>query len=158
MNPTEANEMKPLTHKEAVRRIVNWLRGSRGCGVVLAELSTQNTETPDAIGFHGIGGSILVECKISRADFLADRNKVFRRDEELGMGDLRYFATPPRLLKAEDLPTNWGLLEIEPHRIREVVEAVDKTACKRAEVKMLTSVIRRLELSTAVFVREERTE
>lgn len=76
----------------------------------MAELSTANTETPDVIGWHGNGGSILIECKVSRSDFLADKNKVFRRDEDLGMGDVRYFAAPIGLLCADEMPAGWGLV------------------------------------------------
>ncbi len=150
MNTTEI-----LTHKRAVQRITNWLRNSKRCGVVMAELATQNHETPDCIGWHGMGGSLLVECKTSRADFHADKQKNFRHYEEMGMGDLRYFATPPALLKPADLPEGWGLLEIHEHRIMEVVPAAPKPANKQCEVKMLMSAIRRLEISTAVFVQME---
>lgn len=143
------------SHRELVRRAGAWLRNRKNCGVVMEELATQNNETPDALGFYGAGGSILIECKTSRADYLADKIKIFRRCEEIGMGDARYFATPKGLLKPDELPEGWGLLEIGEHQIREVKEATHKPANKRAEVKMLMSAIRRLELSTAVFVREE---
>lgn len=139
--------MNELTHKRAVQRITNWLRNSKRCFVVMAELATQNNETPDCIGWYGSGGSLLVECKISRSDFHSDKGKNFRRYEEMGMGDLRYYAA--------DLPAGWGLLEIHEHCIKEVVEATHKTANKQCEVKMLMSAIRRLEISTAVFVQME---
>lgn len=145
-------------HKTLVKQAAAWLRNRKNCNVVFAELSTQNNETPDAIGFHVAGGSILVECKASRADYLADKNKIFRRCEEIGMGDARYFAAPKGLLKPDELPEGWGLLEMSEHQTREIKEANHKAANKRAEVKMLMSAIRRLELSTAVFVREEHND
>jgi len=148
-------QTKPITHKELVRRAVAWLRYAQKCGVVLAELRTQNTETPDALGFHGAGGSILIECKVSRADFLADQNKIFRRCAEIGMGDQRYFMMPKGLIVPAETPPGWGLLEVTPCQIRIAMPAGHKHANKRAEVAMLTSVIRRLELSTAVFVQPE---
>jgi hypothetical protein len=147
--------MPELTHKAAVRRVVNWLRNTRSCSVVLAELTTAISETPDALGFYGNGGSILIEVKVSRSDFLADKNKWFRSHEEQGVGNLRYFAAPKGLLKKEEIPEGWGLLEIHEHSIREVKEPVHQTANKQNEVKMLMSVLRRLEISTAVFVRAE---
>lgn len=143
------------SHRELVKRAGAWLRNRKNCGVVMEELATQNNETPDALGFYGAGGSILVECKCSRADYLADKAKIFRRCEEMGMGDARYFATPKGLVKPDELPEGWGLLEVGEHKIREIKEATNKPANKRAEVKMLMSAIRRLEISTAVFVREE---
>lgn len=66
-----------LTHKNAVKRMVLWLRNSRGCAVVMAERSsTYVIEKPDVIGWKSNSASILIECKVSRSDFLADKLKV----------------------------------------------------------------------------------
>jgi hypothetical protein len=150
------NVLQP-THKQAVRRMALWLRNSSEwrCPVVMAELATQNNETPDVLGFYGNGGSVLIECKVSRADFLADRAKSFRHYEETGMGDLRMFAAPPGIITVADLPEGWGYLEMREAQIRKIAEPVFKSANKTAEVKMLMSSIRRLEIATAVFVRVE---
>lgn len=144
-----------FTHKALVRKASAWMRNRKNCGIVCAELATANHETPDVIGFYGLGGSILVECKVSRADFCADKNKLFRRVEEMGMGDVRYFAAPKGMISPLDLPEGWGLLEMTEGRTYETKQPILKEANKRAEVKMLMSVLRRLEISTAVFVREE---
>lgn len=149
------SEVITLTHKQAVRRVSAWLKYSKACSVVMAELATKNSETPDAIGFHGHGASILVECKVSRSDFLADKHKFFRRDEDRGVGDARYFAAPKGIISEQELPEGWGLLVIHATRIDLAVEPKLKTANKRAEVIMLMSAIRRLEISTAVYVRHE---
>lgn len=133
----------------------NWLKWTKKCTVVATDLRTQNNETPDVIGFYGAGGSTLIECKISRSDFLADRIKLFRKYEDMGVGDLRYFAAMPSILKPEDLPAGWGLLEVMEHGIRELIKPAFKEANKRAEVKILMSILRRLEISAAVFVRQE---
>lgn len=147
--------MSDMTHKAAVRRVGNWLKNSRSCGIVVTELSTACHETPDAIGFYGSGGSILVEVKVNRSDFLNDRNKSFRVMPETGMGDRRYFAAPPDVIKPGDDLGSWGLLEIREHQIKVVREAVPQEAKKVSELKLLMSAMRRLEISTAVFVREE---
>lgn len=145
---------KQITHKEAVKRMSLWLRNSHGCSVVFAELVASIEEHPDVIGWkHGL--STLVECKVSRADFLADKNKRFRKIEDMGMGDIRYFAAPPGVLLAEDMPDGWGLLEIRDRQVRKIKDAEVKPANKAHEVIMLASAIRRLEISTAVFVRQE---
>lgn len=167
--PTRTNEAERIagfaapsgyapSHRELVKRAGAWLRNRKNCGVVMEELATQNNETPDAIGFYGAGGSILVECKTSRSDYLADKNKIFRRFDEMGMGDARYFAAPKGIIRPDELLEGWGLLEVGEHQIREIKEATHKPANKRAEVKMLMSAIRRLEISTAVFVREEHND
>lgn len=152
--------MSDMTHKAAVRRIGNWLKNSRSCSIVITELSTACRETPDAIGFHGGEGgynvgSILVECKVNRSDYLSDRTKSFRAMPETGMGDVRYFAAPPGIIKPDDDLGDWGLLEIREHQIKEIRSAKPQPANKNSELKLLMSAMRRLEISTAVFVREE---
>lgn len=100
-----------VTHAELVSLAEKWL-WRQGCGVVFAELSTLATpETPDAIGFRTTT-SILVECKATRADFLADKNKPFRRDPSRGMGDWRFYLTPKGLVTKDELPEGWGLIEV----------------------------------------------
>jgi len=134
-----------------------WLRGGAkySCSVVMAELATQNQETPDVLGFYGPGCSVLIECKVSRSDFLADKKKSFRQLEDWGMGDKRYYAAPKGMLSPDELPEGWGLLEICGRYVREKKLPDNKPAEKRAEVKMLMSAIRRLEISSAVFVQHE---
>ena len=53
----------------------------------------------------------MVECKITRDDFLADRDKPFRQKPARGVGSERFYLTPPVLIKLEELPPGWGLLE-----------------------------------------------
>lgn len=100
-----------MTHQKLVQKAVAWLRGYR-CGVVLSEQACVNGEMPDAIGWKSTCHSVLVECKVSRADFLADREKPFRRKPELGVGCERFYLTPAGLICPEELPAGWGLLEL----------------------------------------------
>ena len=53
-------------------------------------------EMPDAIGWKRGCHSVLVECKSSRADFLADREKPWRQKPENGAGCERFYLTPAR--------------------------------------------------------------
>lgn len=72
-------------------------------------------KTPDAIGFRAAvfkEASVVVEVKVSRADFLADRKKPHRIDPSLGMGTYRYFMAPASLIAPEELPARWGLIEV----------------------------------------------
>jgi hypothetical protein len=80
---------------------------------------SRHGERPDALGWDGTGFSTLIECKASRADFLADRRKVFRDVGcwHLGMGQRRFYMTPPKLLLPADVPERWGLLECHQHRV-----------------------------------------
>lgn len=146
-----------LTHKDVVARMKKHLQYNRDfqCGVVIAELRTQNSETPDVIGWRTGAGSILIEAKVSRSDFFADERKWFRRHEGLGMGDERYVAAPKGMIKVDELPEKWGLLEIKEGRVYLTRESGRFECDKRRECIMLTSVLRRLQLSTAVFVVSE---
>ena len=153
--------MTQWTHKALVRRMAAWLKGTKRMTVVMAELATRNSETPDVIGWSNtpaVALSTLIECKVSRADFLADGKKRFRRFEEHGMGDSRYVAVPKGLLTAGDLPDGWGLLEVDERFVWERRQAQAKPANKRNECVMLMSALRRLELSTAVYVVQDDAE
>jgi hypothetical protein len=108
-----------MTHNDLCLVAVRWLQrnngaGGPGCHVAVSECrSGWSGEIPDAIGFRAAGfedGSTVVECKTSRADFLADRKKAHRIAG--GLGNWRYFMAPTGLLSADDLPHGWGLLEV----------------------------------------------
>lgn len=118
----------PISHSDLVRAAGRWLRTTAQCSVVLEELCaiTGNGENPDAIGWY-CGRTMLVECKTSRSDFLADRKKRFRQRPESGLGLYRYFLAPQGLLKPEELPFRWGLLELNKGRIRVVAGKRPKT-------------------------------
>lgn len=115
-----------LTHDELVKRAVRWLAGTRRCYVVMDEqISFAVAEQPDAIGWR-CGGrtSILVECKTSTSDFYADQRKHHRKYGR-GMGSERWYMTPPGLLKPEQIPDGWGLVEVSS-RCRIVVQATPR--------------------------------
>jgi len=92
---------------------------------------------------------VLVECKVTRADFLADREKPFRQKPEKGVGSERFYLTPPALAKIEELPAGWGLLEYRRGRI-EMLHASAKnlrTAVGfRYEMNLLLASLRRVEV------------
>lgn len=107
---------KKLTHGELATLAEGWLV-KWGCSFAFRELTTINLhgEIPDAIGWKS-GTSILIECKTSRSDFLADRKKKFRSKAEYGMGEYRFYMTPKGLLIPDELPHKWGLLEVDHRR------------------------------------------
>lgn len=137
-----------MTHEKLVARAVAWLRGY-GCGVVLSEQSCANGETPDAIGWKRACHSVVVECKITRADFLADREKPFRRKPQVGMGCERFYLVPAGLVKREELPAGWGLLELKGREVWKTVPAQDKMRSARGfryEMNLLLASLRRVEV------------
>src|SRR5439155_26474492 len=97
-----------MTHSQLVQQAVIWLRAYR-CGVILSEQSCANGEMPDAIGWKRASHSVLIECKISRSDLLADRDKPFRQKSELGLGCERFYLTPSPLFRAQASPPGFGL-------------------------------------------------
>jgi hypothetical protein len=106
-----------MTHADLCALAVRWLRrpnSAKGHGCIFAVSEARpevDGECPDAIGFR-VGhndGSVLVECKVSRADFLADRAKPHRQNGK-GMGTWRYYMAPDGIITPDDLPPRWGLL------------------------------------------------
>lgn len=118
-NPKERVGGKtPLTHAVLVSIAAKWLAGSQRCALVLEEAQCWSVnEFPDAIGWHTDGRSILVECKMTRSDFHADKRKTCRRTGAETMGRERYYLTPVGLLSAADMPEGYGLLETRGSRV-----------------------------------------
>lgn len=128
-------------HTDLVERAARWLRSTKRCGVVLTECSN-GREVADAMGWS-MWQSFLVECKTSRADFLRDRHKLVRRLPELGCGNYRYYITPRGLLKIEELPEKWGLLEIRGKivRVLKKAEPFSGDGVRAREFRMLYSQV-----------------
>jgi len=74
-------------------------------------------ERPDVIGFRS-NCSAVIECKVSRGDFLAERRKPERASG--GLGVYRFYLCPEGLIDDCDLPPRWGLL----HAVGRTVKAV----------------------------------
>jgi hypothetical protein len=138
-----------MTHAQLVQKAVAWLRSYR-CSVVLSEQACASGEMPDAIGWKRTQHSVVVECKISRADFLADHAKPFRQKPELGLGCERFYLTVPDLVEASELPTGWGLLECKRGRVRMVQHGSSKSLRSaqgmKYEMNLLLASLRRVEL------------
>jgi len=90
-----------------------------------------------------------MECKVTRGDFLADRCKPFRARPEQGVGSERFYLTPPGLVKVEELPAGWGLLELQRGRV-EMVQASAKNLRTakgfKYEMNLLLASLRRVEV------------
>jgi hypothetical protein len=137
-----------MTHAALVSKAIAWLRSYR-CGVVLSEQACASGEMPDAIGWKRACHSVLVECKISRADFLADLDKPFRKKQKLGMGCERFYLAPAGMLSAGELPAGWGLLELRGRQVV-MLHPADKdlrsAAGFRYEMNLLLASLRRVEV------------
>jgi hypothetical protein len=137
-------------HAELVALAVAWLRHTYRCGIILSEQSCASGEVPDVIGWKGSCQSVLVECKVSRGDFLADANKPFRLQPQDGLGCRRFYMAPAGLIKHEELPGHWGLLECTGKRVQIAVKP-GKQNLRTAvglmkEMNLLLASLRRVEV------------
>lgn len=138
-------------HAVLVARARRWLTFVKGCCPVLTEFSSGAREIPDAIGWNA-GNSVLVECKTSRGDFLADQKKLWRGNTNLGLGRERYYMTPPDLLRFNDIPAGWGLLEYNGAKVRRVHECTVRhlpDGSYHQELRLLCSALRRVHVRIA---------
>lgn len=137
-------------HSQLVERAVHWLRSSYRCGIVLSEQYCATGEIPDAIGWRGFCRSVVVECKVSRGDFLADASKPFRQKAEEGLGSERYYLAPAGIIRCEELPEAWGLLEASRTEVKIVKKAARRdlrsTIGMMKEMNLLLASLRRVEV------------
>lgn len=150
-----------LTHAELVEVGRRWLlrpwrnagAGHSACCVVLTEIVTGASETPDVIGWSGFSRSVLIECKTSRSDFKADGAKHFRRHPEMGMGVHRFYLAPVGILAEDEIPGGWGFIEADDNHNAHVRRASGVFAVDRgAEVRVLLSLLRRLKVDPGLHV------
>ena len=137
-----------MTHSRLVDEAVRWLRKYR-CGIVLSEQSCCSGETPDAIGWKGQNHSVVVECKISRADFLVDASKPWRANPECALGCERYYLAPQKMIRCDDLPPGWGLLELVGREVRMAQKSKKNLRSVEGfanEMNLLLSSLRRVEV------------
>lgn len=139
-----------MTHAQLVKIAVEWLRRSYGCGIVLSEQSCCTGEMPDAIGWKRRCRSVVVECKVSRADFFADAHKPWRRDADMALGCERLFLVPHGLISADELPPHWGLLEYAHRRVSMTIKPARQSLRSAAglmnEMNLLLFSLRRVEV------------
>jgi hypothetical protein len=137
-----------MTHAQLVQKAVEWLRRYR-CGVVLSEQACISGEMPDAIGWKKACHSVVVECKISRADFMVDRGKPSRQRPETALGCERFYLMPAGLVQTEELPAGWGLLEYRNRKvslIRRSAKNFRSDVGFKYEMNLLLASLRRVEI------------
>ena len=140
-----------MTHEALVELAVRWLRTSYRCGIILSEQACCTGEVPDVIAWKGRCRSVLVECKVSRADFLADRNKPWRANSEGALGCERFYLAPAGVIAAEELPPGWGLLVVRGRKVEVAVECNKRRSLRTPEglmneMNLLLASLRRVEI------------
>lgn len=116
-----------LSHRDLCDIGAKWLRNGsyHNCKSVLIDGGSFH-ERPDVIGFRYRSrpfGSVLLEAKVSRADFLNDKKKAHRLDGK-GMGKWRYFICPKDMISLSEVPENWGLIYVSQSGRATVVKGV----------------------------------
>lgn len=87
------------------------------------------SEKPDALGINSGGESFLVEVKVSRSDFLADKKKPHRTADK-AIGNYRAYLTPKGLLSPDEIPYGWQLWEVHG-KTKPVIKTIKGPVYKR---------------------------
>jgi hypothetical protein len=94
--------------------------------------------------------SVVIECKVSRGDFVADANKSFRVKPQEGLGCERFYLAPAGLIAPSELPRDWGLLEVARREVKVAVKPGKHNQRSPVglmkEMNLLLASLRRVEL------------
>ncbi len=102
--------MARLTHKFLVQETAKYLLREKRFQAIATETAISLRLIPDAIALKYKNKKVtIVECKISRSDFKGDNKFVFYKC----LSDYAYLCVPKGLIKLEEVPKYWGLLEYE---------------------------------------------
>ncbi|AXH68412.1 hypothetical protein [Vibrio phage R01] len=147
--------LKDSLHSQLCLLAKEWIY-KQGFGVAVDDrmkAACVTGEQPDALGWRA-SVSILIEVKTSRSDFLADKNKKFRADPSIGMGDWRFYLCPKDLISKDELPEGWGLLYYSDGKIRRVhggpksngwtFDSIPFRGNKECEMSYMYSALRRM--------------
>jgi hypothetical protein len=117
-----------------------------GCAFVAVDPVTCAYEQPDVIGWNSCE-SVLVEVKVSRADFAKDKTKAHRVWTE-GLGNARWFAVPVGMLRPAEIPDGWGLLEWDGRALSVAKDCTKRILTQQGlleERRILVSLLRRID-------------
>lgn len=108
-------------------------------------------EKPDAFGFS-CSSTQLIEVKMSRADFFADRKKNWRKNQEKGIGRYRSYLCPEGLIKPDEVPQNWGLLYFNDQgNIIPVLKPKEQIPDHMQELALIASILRRENIKKGIL-------
>ena len=142
------------THHQMCCQVAKWLQG-RWSGkkpyahYVAVELVTQGYENTDVFGFNPTY-STMIEIKVSRTDFLRDKQKYSNKFGRVG--DYKYYCCPKDIIKVNDLPDKWGLLYIDDNGEIDLIKMADETDTNLyTERSIICSIMRREGIKKQVF-------
>lgn len=145
--------MNITTHRELCLLAAKYLRTNgivrfNRCPYAVCELERQG-ECPDAFGFGY--RTQLIEVKVSRSDFLADKKKFWRANPKEGLGMYRSYLCPTELISVDELPDKWGLLYYDNGKIKVIKEPLAQESDHCSEVHLITNILRREGIKPQVF-------
>ena len=129
------------THATLVERAAHWL--ARDAGIVLTTISGPHREEQADVFAASRGGdeTTVIECKQSRADFLADLDKPHRAVGVLALGNRRLYYTVAGLVKPEEVPEPWGLVYLTPSGNKTVKYARRVESNRKAEYGLMWTAL-----------------
>jgi len=104
-------------HEALCAKGVTWLKRNGFSVAAMNVWAYGSRERVDCIGYRH-QCSALIEVKVSRSDFLADKKKPERQSG--GVGTYRFYLAPTGILDIVDLPAGWGLLEFTGKSVKMV--------------------------------------
>lgn len=121
---------------------------------ITVELVCIGAENPDVWGTNGYN-SMLIEVKTSRADFLKDKKKFVRQEQnsKYATGNYRFYLAPQCIISESELPQNWGLIEYDPETesLTTVKYASPIITENHGELAILCSIMRRENIKKQIF-------
>lgn len=144
-----------MTHRELCLKAAKYLRNKgiqpfHKCQYVVCELERLG-ESPDAFGWGG-STTQLIEVKVSRSDFIADKKKFWRKYPNKGLGKYRSYLCPEGLILKHELPKHWGLLYVtENGKVKIVKEPKPQKSRRIDEINLITSILRRNNINPQIF-------
>ena len=119
---------------------------------IAVELVCYAAENTDVWATNG-ECSIVIEVKTSRADFLKDGKKWHRAEtmKNYQSGNFRYYLAPAGMIRTDELPEGWGLLEWDGKTITRVTPSQYRTVNNHADLIILSSILRREGFPEKIF-------
>ncbi|WP_062544462.1 hypothetical protein [Rufibacter tibetensis] len=103
-----------MTHEDIIAPACKWLVKEGGC-VTAFRVTPGNEEkeqAPYLIGIGSFGRSITLKPYLSRPDFLEDKQTQFHDIPGMDLGQYRFLYAPAGVILEEEVPANWGLLQV----------------------------------------------
>lgn len=132
---TTAQTTDKKMHARLIEQAADWLRTQQGVTRILTEPNAtkhgaKGEELPDVFGSRG-GYTVVIECKATHADFMADQRKPSRRGESLGIGVHRMYCCPEHIIESYEVQDGWGLLYATAEGLREIIAPMNHTKFQR---------------------------